>query len=272
MSSELPISACITTKNNENTIRECLSSLKGFVDEIVVVDTNSQDNTIKICEEYGCKIIQKEFTGIPDMKMTAVREASNDWVFIIDSDEYLPSKLKKEIRKEFTVNQDTVAYYMKKRNYMFDEWIRADHPERPLLAKKDVIFFEEEYVMEHLSINEDYRDKTVHLSNHIHHNIYEDSHEYVDKHNQYSSLDALRLHDSNEIHTVFFHFIKGTGTCLYYLIICRSILDGWRGIFWSVMHIWYQILVYQKCRDLMRVKRQNPDDWRENWMSKCERK
>ncbi|WP_348611547.1 glycosyltransferase family 2 protein [Halobaculum rarum] len=270
MSSKLEISACITTKDNEDTIGECLSSIGDFVDEIIVVDSFSEDSTIEICRNYGAKVIEKEFTGIADMKRTAIENANNEWVFIIDSDEVIPPKLKHEIIENFDPN-NFVAYYIWKKNYMFDSWIRASHPERPLLAKKSVIYFEEDYVMEELSVEDQYRNDTAHLSNPIHHYIYSNSYEYIMKHNQYSSLEALRLHDSNQMHSVFYHFALGIGTCCYYLFISRSLFDGWEGIFWSGMHIWFQLLVYQKSKDLRKLKTENPEDWRTEWLEQCKR-
>lgn len=270
MEAPLPISACITTRNNEETIKKCLESLDGFVNEIIVIDTDSQDNTVEICHRYGAEVIQKSFTGIPDMKRAAIENASNNWVFVIDADESIPPALRQEILNKFSPEEDA-AYFMDKKNYMFGEWIRARHPERPLLAKKDAIYFKEDYVMEHLSVKEKYSDEIIHLSNSIHHDIYKDSYEYIVKHNQYSSLDAIRLHDSGVEHTLFYHLFKGIGTTMYYLFISRSILDGWRGLFWSGMHIWYQLLVYQKCIDLRRLKEENPENWREIWLDKCRR-
>ena len=88
----LPISVCIIAKNEEQHIEECLKRLKPFHYEIVLVDTGSTDNTLKIAAKYTDKIYH--FDWVHDFsaaKNYAVSQASNDWILSIDCDEYLES-------------------------------------------------------------------------------------------------------------------------------------------------------------------------------------
>ena len=57
------LSAVIITFNEEKNIRRCLDSIKNIADEIVVVDSFSQDDTVEICKPYGARIIQNAFEG-----------------------------------------------------------------------------------------------------------------------------------------------------------------------------------------------------------------
>ena len=61
-------SASIITFNAGSTLERCLDSLEGIVDEIVVVDSYSTDNTEEICEKFGAVFIQNEFTGFKDQR------------------------------------------------------------------------------------------------------------------------------------------------------------------------------------------------------------
>lgn len=86
----LPISVCIIAKNEEQHIEECLKRLKPFHYEIVLVDTGSDDNTLKIAAKYTDKLYH--FDWVHDFsaaKNYAVSQASNDWILSIDCDEYL---------------------------------------------------------------------------------------------------------------------------------------------------------------------------------------
>ena len=58
----MKISAIIITKNEEHSIRECLNSIS-WVDEIIVVDSGSKDQTLKICKEFGVKVFSKPWRG-----------------------------------------------------------------------------------------------------------------------------------------------------------------------------------------------------------------
>lgn len=88
----LPISICMIAKNEEQHIGECLSRLKPYYDEIVLVDTGSTDATLAIAAKYTDKIYH--FDWINDFSAArnySIAQATNDWILSIDCDEYLES-------------------------------------------------------------------------------------------------------------------------------------------------------------------------------------
>ena len=83
-----PISVCIIAKNEESRIEQCLSSVKPCGFEIVVVDTGSTDRTKEIAARYADKVL--DFAWCDDFSAArnfSLREASNNWIFMIDCDE-----------------------------------------------------------------------------------------------------------------------------------------------------------------------------------------
>ena len=106
------LSACIITYNEEDNIARCLNSLQGLVDDIVVVDSHSKDNTIVIAEKMGARVFLRKFTGYGEQKFFAQEMAKNDWVLSIDADEEVSEKLvnkikdvlKKPLHDAYTVN------------------------------------------------------------------------------------------------------------------------------------------------------------------------
>ena len=81
------LSACLIVKNESLLLSRCLEGLRSFVDEIIVVDTGSTDNTIEIGNSNGEKV--KYFTWIDDFSAArneSLRHASGDWILYIDSD------------------------------------------------------------------------------------------------------------------------------------------------------------------------------------------
>ena len=92
------ISVCMIAKNEEKHIKECLKRLKLYQYEIVLVDTGSTDDTLKIAARYTDKIYH--FDWINDFSAArnfALDKASNDWVLSIDCDEYIESIDEKEL-------------------------------------------------------------------------------------------------------------------------------------------------------------------------------
>ncbi|MEM4380273.1 MAG: glycosyltransferase family 2 protein [Thermoplasmatales archaeon] len=82
----MKISAAVLTFNSESTIEKTLESV-AFLDEIIVVDSGSSDSTLSICERYTNKIFRRAWSGYADQKKFAIDQCSNDWIFVLDSDE-----------------------------------------------------------------------------------------------------------------------------------------------------------------------------------------
>lgn len=87
---KLPISVCMIAKNEEKYIEQCLRHLMPFGMEIVVVDTGSTDKTKEIAEKYTDKVY--DFKWINDFSAArnfAASKAKNNWILVVDCDEYL---------------------------------------------------------------------------------------------------------------------------------------------------------------------------------------
>ena len=98
-SSKIKISACYIVKNEEANIKRSIDSLKSQVDEIIIVDTGSTDNTIAIAESCGAKVFtlpwQEDFSAPRNL---ALDNASGDWIIFLDADEFFARETIKNIR------------------------------------------------------------------------------------------------------------------------------------------------------------------------------
>jgi len=87
------ISACIITKNEEKNIKRCLESIKNMVDEIVVVDTGSEDSTIDIVRTYTDKVYSYSWNDdFSAVRNFAIEQAVGDYILFLDADESLIEK------------------------------------------------------------------------------------------------------------------------------------------------------------------------------------
>lgn len=93
----LPLSAVLITRNAAGQLAECLASVS-FCDEIVIVDSGSEDATLEIAERYGARVIPSGWRGFGPQKQFAVEQASHDWVLCIDADERVSEALQQSIR------------------------------------------------------------------------------------------------------------------------------------------------------------------------------
>ncbi|TET97445.1 MAG: glycosyltransferase, partial [Candidatus Zixiibacteriota bacterium] len=99
------VSACMIVKNEEELLPDCLQSIRDWVDEIIVVDTGSDDRTVEIAESYGARIFHQPWEGnFSKHRNFSIAQATCDWIFIIDADERIHQEDISLIKK--VLNQD----------------------------------------------------------------------------------------------------------------------------------------------------------------------
>ncbi|MHC5039102.1 MAG: glycosyltransferase family 2 protein [Planctomycetota bacterium] len=118
------VSAVMIVYNEEKNLRACLDTVT-WADEIVVVDSHSQDRTLEIAKDYTDKIFQREYKGHIDKKRFAVSKATHDWVFSIDADERATPELAREIRSVLEKGGGAFAGFdMPRITWHLGRWIR----------------------------------------------------------------------------------------------------------------------------------------------------
>lgn len=94
----MSLSLCMIVKNEEDTLGRCLESVKDIVDEIIIVDTGSTDDTVKIAENYGAKVFfYKWDNSFANARNFSLEKASKDWILIMDADDELKREDKDKV-------------------------------------------------------------------------------------------------------------------------------------------------------------------------------
>lgn len=114
------ISATIITYNEASRISACLESLRIglLVDEIIVVDSGSTDNTVEICRQAGCRVVTRPFIGYGAQRQYATSLTNNNYILSIDADECLSQELANAILKIKEHGFDHRVYQMKNHEYV----------------------------------------------------------------------------------------------------------------------------------------------------------
>ena len=110
-----PLSVVIITYNEEKNIRRCIESVHKVADEIIVIDSFSEDDTVKIAVSTGAYVKQCRFDGYINQKNKAISLAANNYVLLLDADEFLSEELAASILTE-KKNFGYKAYKMKRCN------------------------------------------------------------------------------------------------------------------------------------------------------------
>ncbi len=95
MKKKSTISVCMIVKNEEHMLEKCLDSIKDIADQIVIVDTGSQDNTINIAKKYNTDIFHFQWTNnFSNARNESIKHATGDWILWLDADERLTNNSK----------------------------------------------------------------------------------------------------------------------------------------------------------------------------------
>ena len=188
----LALSAVIITKNAQSQIGACLESLQ-FCDEIVVVDSGSDDGTVELARETPvARVIFREWLGYGAQKQFAVEQAKNDWVLCIDADERVSPELRSSIISELASPRASV-FAMPRRNRFMGRWLRhgEGYPDWSVrLFRRDAARWSDDPVHEKVVANGSI---VARLSGDLLHESAESLQGYLDKQNAYTSLQAARL-------------------------------------------------------------------------------
>ncbi|MEX2335953.1 MAG: glycosyltransferase family 2 protein [Fulvivirga sp.] len=128
----IKISGVIITYNEERHIKQCITSMLEIVDEIVVVDSFSTDQTVEICKGLGAKVIQHPFEGHIQQKNFAMHQASFDHVLSLDADERVSSEMVASI-KAVRENWQADGYVFSRFNNYCGTWLKHSwYPDKKL--------------------------------------------------------------------------------------------------------------------------------------------
>lgn len=250
------ISCVIITYNEEENIRRCLQAIS-WCDEIVIVDSGSEDRTLKICEEFNCKIHHKNFNGYGEQKRFAVSLAENDWVFNVDADEVVTEELREEILLALNQNPKSVNGFYLPRSLFFlgrrFKYGRASNEYYLRLFNKKHGDFSEDKVHEGVSVE----GSTKKLNGALLHYSYNSIHQYFEKFNNYTTQAAQELFEKGKKRSLIFTAIGLPVYLFKNYFVNRNFLNGWQGFLWALFSSWYPVVKYAKLWALRNLKNEN---------------
>lgn len=109
----VPVSCFIISKNEADRIARTIRSVRPWVDEVVVVDSESTDDTVSVALAEGARVLTQPWLGFGGQKRFAEEQCRNDWVFNVDADEIVTPELRQEILDVFAADRPNfIAYGM----------------------------------------------------------------------------------------------------------------------------------------------------------------
>lgn len=102
MSMKLPVSVFIIAVNEGDRIGHTIASVKGWVDEVIVIDSGSKDDTVAVSESLGARVLYNPWPGYGPQKRFGEDQCRNDWILNLDADEIISPQLRDEIIAAFS--------------------------------------------------------------------------------------------------------------------------------------------------------------------------
>jgi hypothetical protein len=124
MTERLPVSLCISTRNAAHVLAECIESCAPWVEEIVVVDMESEDETLAIARRYGARIIQVPNAGWAEPgRQRFIDAARQPWILVLDADERASPGLM-ALARDCVARDDVDGVWLPRQNITFGVWSR----------------------------------------------------------------------------------------------------------------------------------------------------
>ena len=226
--SKIKITAIIPTLNEEKNILQVIDNLH-FADEILIIDSYSTDKTVELAKQKKIKLIQRKFDDFSSQKNYAIKQASNDWIIILDADERMPQKLINEILSKIkTDNKKFSGFWIPRKNYFLGKKVRFSGWQNDKVLRlfnKNNCTYNGKLVHEEIVC----KGKVGVLKNNIIHYTFNDYDDYLKKIKIYSALKAKELYANNVKPGFYYKYIKPTYRFIYHYIISLGFLDGKTG-------------------------------------------
>lgn len=186
----MKLSAVVIVHNEEAAIAACVGAL-AWCDEIVVVDSGSEDRTRDIARAAGARVIEHAWEGYGRQKNFAMEQAANDWVLSVDADEIVTPELRAGIEKALA-HPECNAYEVTRRNRFMGAWLRhgEGYPDRIVrLFDRRAARWSEDPVHEKVLTMA----RVGRIDGDLLHESAETLASYLDKQNRYTTLQAEAL-------------------------------------------------------------------------------
>lgn len=228
----MKISATIITFNEESNVKAACESV-AWVDEVVVVDSDSTDQTRELAEACGARVITNEWPGFGAQKQFAVEQARYEWILSIDADERVSDELRNSIQSLRNAKDAELAdgYKIARRTYYQQRWIRGGgwYPDRQLrLFRKSKGRWKQRHIHESVTMDPGARVERL-KGDLLHYTSVDAAHHHRMIGERYAPLAALQMFEEGRRTSVLGVASAGPAAFIRSLILKGGLRDGFAG-------------------------------------------
>ncbi len=244
------MSVVIIAKNEAHIIANTLQSLQGLTDDIVIVDSGSTDDTVKIGRQFHARVIETGWEGYGKNKNKGIAAARHDWILSLDADEAIDDVLKRSLQ-QLSLPDDKEIFNIRFKNFFCNKWIRFgewgfDAHIRMFNSKK--VQWNDADVHESLILPADAKVTT--LNGHILHYTVNSREDYAVKTDNYARMNARKYFAAGKKPDLFKQYFSPVFAFLQHYIFRLGFLDGTEGFIIARTTARYTFLKYRYLKQL----------------------
>lgn len=243
------LSVIIITQNEAHLLRDCLASI-AFADEIVIVDAESSDDTLKLCQAFAAsvpalsvKIFVRPWPGFAAQKQFALSQATGEWTLCLDTDERVTPELAEEIKTTIKNTPVQAGFYVPRLSTFLGKFIRHSgwYPGYQLrLFRRDKTTIINSHVHEGFIVD----GKLGYLKHDLLHFTHGTLEESLARMNRYSSLEALDRSGKRVYWWDF--FVRPFAAFWNKFIAHQGWRDGMHGLLLALVTAMVKLALYMK--------------------------
>lgn len=260
MKNDLDISIIILCFNEQIHIARCIESALTLTSKVYLIDSNSTDNTLKIANNYNIKIYQFNWDSTSlwvDKINWALKHIpfETTWVMRLDSDEYLLNNVRPSLEKYLKSMPDLInGIYIKRRLYFLRKWMK--HGKNTYLEiriyRRFKVYYERRLLDERIILP---KEETFKLDCDIVDDNLNNLSEFINKHNKYSTSEAIELLKLNKTQSRYYltpKYLRAIMLFFYKYIFRLGFLDGREGFLYIFFQcLWYRMLCDAKVDEIL---------------------
>lgn len=227
------LTVIIIVKNEAENLQRCLQALD-WVDEMIILDSGSTDETVSIAKTFTDKVFTTDWCGYGIQKQRALEKAAGKWVISLDADEIMTPELKSEILKSIQTEKYDAYCIPILLNFFDKQLYHSASPKKHIrLFKREGARFSPNIVHESISLPTGA--KVGHLKGHLVHYSYQDVSHALQKMNAYSSFSAKHRLQSRAAPS-FIKVVMGSWWMFFrFYFIQKGFLEGKAGFLLAVL-------------------------------------
>ena len=240
------LSVSVIVKNEEKNLARMLDSVT-WADEIVIVDTGSEDRTIEIAKSYGCRVYESEWLGFGKCKQLAVDYCKNQWVLSLDADEIVTPELRQKINEILQQEKKLAGYRIKRKSFYLNKLINhcgwnRDYTLR--LFDKRRGRFNQKMLHEYVEVE----GEIGLIKELLLHYTYPTINSHIARMVHYTDISSLEMFKQGKRSSLFSSFLRSIWKFIDMYFIKLGFLDGksgfvlcfnsGMGVFWKYAKLW----------------------------------